>query len=176
MPRSASCLSGRRSPERKCACCCDTPPTAVAPENRSGACECARECESSLHWKRLSPYLFTSSLSGFLLETLAGVTNTLVLVRVRLLQSADVRRDLSDLLAVHTRNHQVGLLIDRDADAGRYGILDRMGEPQCEHHRILPLLGAKPDADNVEFLGESVSHSAHRIGDQRPGEPMESFL
>ena len=50
------------------------------------SCGSARESGFVLRLKTLSAWLFTSGLSGFLLETLAGVADALVLVRIRFLQ------------------------------------------------------------------------------------------
>src|SRR5512136_294228 len=55
-------------------------------------------------------------LAGLLLEDLADVANALLLVRIRLAQTADLRGDLSDLLAVDAGDHEVSLLLDRDLD------------------------------------------------------------
>src|SRR5689334_12945898 len=99
--------------------------------------------------------LFTSGLSGFLLETFARVPDSLVLVRIRLLKPANVGRNLPDLLPVHPADDKLGLFIYGDTDSGRNRIFDRMGVSKREKDRILSLFGAVSDTHDLQFLGEA---------------------
>src|SRR3989442_1177997 len=56
--------------------------------------------------------LFSPGLASFLLQHFARVPHTLLLVRIRLAQAADVGRHLSDELTVDTRHRDVGLFVD----------------------------------------------------------------
>src|SRR5690349_7376036 len=65
---------------------------------------------------RLRCALLRTGLAGLLLQHLAGVAHALLLVRVRLAQSADVRGDLPDELTIDAGHRDVRLLLDRDVD------------------------------------------------------------
>ncbi len=69
----------------------------------------AGELES---WK-----LFRARLSGLLLQHFAGVADALLLVGIRLAQTSNVRRHLSDRLAIDAGHRDVRLLVDRDVDS-----------------------------------------------------------
>src|SRR5262245_54987352 len=120
--------------------------------------------------------LFTSGLSGFLLETLADVTNAFVLVWIGLLQRPDIRRNLAHLLAVDTGNHQTSLLIDCDVDTWRDRILNRMRKAQRKYHRILPVLGTITNAHDLQFLRKAFRDTAHSIGNEGTRQSVEGPL
>src|SRR5437879_7586026 len=90
-----------------------------------------------------------SGLSDLLLQALADVAHTFVLVRIRRTQRTHLRRHLPDFLPVDARKREARLLrVHRNLHAGRQRILDRMRVAQREHHRALALhLGAIADAD-----------------------------
>src|SRR5713101_5413028 len=58
-------------------------------------------------------------LPGLFLQHLAGVADAFLLVGIGLAQAPDVRGDLSAQLAIHTRDGDVGLLVDEDVDPYR---------------------------------------------------------
>src|SRR3954464_15541062 len=60
--------------------------------------------------------LLRSRLAGLLLQHFAGVADTLLLVRIRLAQAADVRRHLPDQLPIDAGYRDVRLLVDGHVD------------------------------------------------------------
>src|SRR5262245_47491358 len=123
-----------------------------------------------------SACLFTSGLSGFLLQPLADVAYALILVRIRFLQRPNIGGNLSDLLAVDAADDKFCLLIHRNADSRWNRIFDRMREAQGEHDRTLPLFSTITDADNFKFFGETVRDTAHGIRDQSACQAVEGLL
>src|SRR5262245_11779707 len=93
--------------------------------------------------------LLTSGFPGIFLESLAGVPDALLLVRIRLLETSDVCGHLSDQLTINSAHHQLGLLVDRDVDSRRNRILNRVRETQREHDGVFPGLGAISDTDDI---------------------------
>jgi hypothetical protein len=71
--------------------------------------------------------LLRSGLAHFLLQALARITYTFILVRIRRTQTAHFRRDLSDLLAIDPGDAQLGLLrIHRRFNAYGQRLLEKM--------------------------------------------------
>src|SRR6476659_7728974 len=70
---------------------------------------------SILRWKRErgagSWKLFRPCLAGLLLQHFACVADALLLVRIRLAQATNIRRDLADLLAIDASDRDVRLLV-----------------------------------------------------------------
>src|SRR6266478_5841667 len=64
------------------------------------------------------PDLLRSGLSSLLLQHFAGVPHAFLLVRIRLAETSNVRRDLAHELAIDPGDRDVRLLLDRDIDAG----------------------------------------------------------
>src|SRR5438309_11525158 len=87
-------------------------------------------------WQRL----LRASLADLLRAFLALIANTLLLVRIRLAQSAHFGRYLSDLLAVDAGNGEGRLLrIDRHRDSGRKRVFDRVRVAESEDDDVLRL-------------------------------------
>src|SRR5438445_10817579 len=106
---------------------------------RASACSWATEQSEVVEWSRLKSS-FRSRFSNLLLQSLARVADTFVLVRIRWTQSAHLRSNLSHFLAVDARHRQLSLLrIDRDVDARGQGILNRMLVAQAEDDHVLAL-------------------------------------
>src|SRR5262249_24991095 len=137
---------------------------------------CAHECAAALRLRLLSACLFTSGLSGFLLENLAGVTDTLVLVRIRFLQRSNIRRNLANLLPVNAGNHEARLLINGDIDSRRNRIFNGMRKAQRENDRILLLLRAIAHADDLQLTLETIRHTPHGIRHQSPRQTVKRAL
>src|SRR4029450_9433228 len=77
--------------------------------------------------------LLRPRLSGLLLQDFTGVTDALLLVRVRLAHLPDVGGDLADQLAVDAGDGHVRLLVDRDVDPGGDVEHDRVRVAEREH-------------------------------------------
>src|SRR5215469_9800334 len=105
--------------------------------------------------------LLGSRLANLLLQSLAGVADALLFVRIWRTQSAHIGGNLSHFLAIDSANGQPRLLgIDGHGDAIRQRKLDGMGIAQREYHRVLALqLRAITDADNFQFLGPALGHA-----------------
>src|SRR6266700_112162 len=122
--------------------------------------------------------LFRSRLSNLLLQALARVAHTFVLVRIRWTQRAHLCRDLPDLLPVNSGNRELGLLeIDGNFHARRQRIFDRMRIAEREHDRAFALhLSAISNADYFEVAGPSLGHALDRVVDQRASESVQGRL
>src|SRR5207249_11729039 len=131
--------------------------------NPSDASGSARESSALLHLKILSAYLFTTGLSGFLLQNFTDIADPLVLIWIRLSQRANICRNLSDLLPVYAADDQARLLIHSDIDSRRNRIFDRMRISERIEHGTLPLLCAVADTDNFELFADMLSHTVERI-------------
>src|SRR5580704_17440223 len=111
--------------------------------------------------------LLGSGLTDLLLQLLAGVANTLVLVRVGLAERAHVSSNLTDFLPVDTGDGAVSLLgVDLNRDAGGQRKLDGVRVAQGEHHHVLTLqLSAVSDTDDVNLFVPASGNTGDRIED-----------
>src|SRR5215470_15390137 len=118
--------------------------------------------------------LLGSRLANLLLQSLAGVADALLFVRIWRTQSAHIGGNLSHFLAIDSANGQPRLLgIDGHGDAGRQRKLDGMGIAQREYHRVLALeLRAITDADYFQFLGPALGHAIDSVVYQRADESV----
>src|SRR4051794_26555837 len=125
-------------------------------------------------WQRL----FRAGLADLLLEFLALVANTLLLVRIRLAQSAHFGCNLSDLLAVDAGDRDGRLLrIDGHSDSGRKRVFDRVRVAEREDHDVLRLdFSAVSDADDVELTRPAIRHAFDGVRHQRTGQSVHSGL
>jgi len=73
-----------------------------------------------------------SGLAGFLAQRFARITHTLIFVRIRRPQRSNLRRDVTDRLAIVSTHNQMRLLIHFQIDARRQNHLDRMRIAQRE--------------------------------------------
>src|SRR4051812_22516641 len=116
---------------------------------------------------------FGSGLSGFLLQDLTRIPDTLLLVRIRLAQTTDVGGHLSDKLAVYAGYRNVRLLVDRDVDARRNIEHHRVRVAEREDHLLALQLRAVADADDVELAFEAVGDARDSIGHQTARQAVE---
>src|SRR5262252_8239427 len=75
-------------------------------------------------------------LSCLLLQHFARVADTLLLIRVRLAQAADVGGDLADELPVDAGHRDVRLLFDSDLDSAGNVEHDRVRVAEGENHLL----------------------------------------
>src|SRR5579871_4890098 len=101
--------------------------------------------------------LLSSGLSDLLLQLLAGVANTLVLVGIGLAERAHIGSNLAYLLPVNTGDCEMSLLrVDRDFNTCRQRKLNRVRVAKREDDRVLALhLDAVADTYNVQLLRPS---------------------
>src|SRR5215203_7011546 len=95
--------------------------------------------------------ILSSGLSGLLLQHFTGVADTLLLIRVRLPQAAEVGGDLADQLPIHASHGDVRLLFDRDLDALGHVVDHRVRVAECQVNLLALQLRAVSDADDVEL-------------------------
>src|SRR5580658_6316322 len=87
-------------------------------------------------WRRVASRDFLSVLIllhrlAFLApDLLAGIANSLALVRLRRIVTANFRGHLADQLFARTFDGQLGVFLDRHFDLVGDGIIDRVGIPQ----------------------------------------------
>src|SRR5437016_5700701 len=117
----------RRSPARKCDSDCERQPAADAPafppRGGESVCGCADEFRSY----RLEPLLASrAGLAGLLAQYFAGITDALILIRIRRPQGANVRRYLPHRLPVKARYNHMGKLVDLDIHSSRHHHFDGM--------------------------------------------------
>src|SRR5438445_13499018 len=97
------------------------------------------------------PWLLTG-LSDLAADDFALVPHALGLVRVRLAQLADVRRDFADLLLVDARDHETGRGLHREGDALRRGDRDRVRVAEGELEVRALRLHAVTDSGDLQGL------------------------
>src|SRR5262245_40100902 len=118
-----------------------------------------------------------SSLPGLLLQDFSHVADALLLVRVRLAELADLRRDLAHLLAVDARHgHAVGLGVHRDLDPARDRVHHGMRVAQREHDLRALDVGLVADTDDVQLLAEPLGDAADGVVGQRAREAVQRPL
>src|SRR6266536_4127644 len=119
-----------------------------------------------------------SRLSNLLLQALASIAHTFVLIRIGWTQRAHLGGNLPDLLAVNARNRELRLLrIYGDFNSSGQRILDRMRISQREHDRALALhLGAIADADDFQFARPPFGDAFDRVVDKRAGQSVQRRL
>src|ERR1035441_7335669 len=165
-------LHWRRS---RCATGCGIPPAADVPPCPSSCGGCARECASELHLWRFCGSLLTSTgagLADLLAQDFAGITDTLVLIRIGLAQRPDVSRHLAQQLTIVARQNQVSLFIDLQIHAVRQQQFDGVGVAQRENRDAPSDVGAVTDADDIEFPNEPGRDALNRIGGEGARETM----
>ena len=82
--------------------------------------------------------LLGAGLADLLLQALADIAHTLVLIRIGLAQRTHIRSYLTYLLTIDTADGQPGLLgVDRHFNARRQRKLDRVGEAQGKDDNTL---------------------------------------
>src|SRR4051812_16792741 len=116
---------------------------------------------------------FRSRLPCLLLQDLARVPDTLLLVRIRLAEAADIGRDLSDELPIDAADRDVRLLVDRDVDSWRHVEHHGVRVAKGEHDLLALHLRAVPDADDVELALVALGDAGDRIRDERARQAME---
>src|SRR4029077_545130 len=117
-----------------------------------------------------------ASLASFLLQALAGDTNAFLLVGVGRTQGANVRSYLADLTFVRAADNQMRLLVDGNLNALGNLELDGMRFAERESNRFAFELRAVSDAHDVQIFLEALRDTVHRVGDQRPGEPVQRAM
>src|ERR1700719_2293369 len=110
-------------------------------------------------------FLLRSGLTNLLLQPLARIPHTLILVGVGRTQRAHFRRHLAYLLTVDSGQRDLRLLrIDRSLHARGQRIFDGMRIAQTKHHHSFALhLGAIADADNLQVARPTPSHTLDGI-------------
>src|SRR5690606_14931838 len=101
------------------------------------------------------------------LDLLAGVADTLALVRLGRTERADIRGDLADLLDVRALDDDLGLRGRFDRDAFGRDVNHRMRETQREIEVLALSLGAITDADGLELALVTLAHALHDVRQMR---------
>src|SRR5947207_717400 len=112
--------------------------------------------------------LFRPRLADLLLQAFAGVTYTLIFVRIRRTQAAHLGSNLSNLLTINAGDGQFGLLrVNCRFNTGRQRIFDRMRVSQAEHNCAFALqLRTITDTDNFEFASPAFGYAFNRVINQ----------
>src|SRR3990172_9553035 len=109
-------------------------------------------------------------LARLLLELLAHVAHTLLLVGIWLPEGADASCDLAHVLLVGAGDGDASLLLDIDGDAGRDGKFDGVRVTQTEHDFLAFHLRPIPDSHDVQLFRESLRDSMNPI--RQPGHQL----
>src|SRR6266849_4161809 len=117
-----------------------------------------------------------ASLASFLLQALAGDTNTFLLIAVGRPQGANVGSHLANLAFVRATDNQMRLLVDGNLNALGNLELDGMRFAERESNGFAFELRAVADAHDVQILLEALRDAVHRVGDQRAGEPVQRAM
>src|SRR5262249_11905790 len=112
------------------------------------------------------------ALALLLPHLLAAVADPFALVRLRLLDGADLRRLLADGFLIDAVDAdvelaRVGFLPDLTADALARLDLHRVTGPDRDTDVLSHQFGAVADADDVQRLGVAVRHALDHVGNQR---------
>src|ERR1700722_3805472 len=84
--------------------------------------------------------LLRSGLTDLLLQALARIPYTFILVGIGRTEGAHFSRHLSNLLTIDSRQRDPGLLgVDRGLDAGGQRVFNGMRISEAEHHHSLAL-------------------------------------
>src|SRR6185437_15658951 len=112
--------------------------------------------------------LLRARFSDLLLQPLARVAHTLLLVRIRRTQGAHFRRHLSHFLPVNAAYRHLRLLgVNRHRNAGWQRVFNWVRIAQSEHNRVLALqLGAIADAYDLQIAVPALGHAFHCVVDQ----------
>src|SRR5207249_6857243 len=114
-----------------------------------------------------------AGLARLLAEPLLGVLHALVLVRVRVPQTPDLRRDLADELLIRTRDFELLWRLRRERDARRRLDLDRVAVPEVERHLLALDDRAVAGAVDLEVAAVAGRDAGDHVRDERSREPVE---
>src|SRR5579864_546455 len=102
-----------------------------------------------------------------------GVPDALLLVGIRLPQTADVCRHLPDELPIDAGDRDMRLFVDHDIDADWNVEYHRVGVAEREDHLLPFYFRAIADAHDVEFLLVSIDDAGDRVRDEAARQPVE---
>src|SRR5688500_3454951 len=105
-------------------------------------------------------------------DVLAGVADTLALVRLRLADLADVRGDLADLLLVDAAHDEAGRGLDLERDALGRLHRHRVAEPERELQAAALGDDAVADAHDLQRLLVALGDAGDHVGDERTGQAV----
>src|SRR5258708_6285917 len=108
----------------------------------------------------LSPLLLLAFLAA---DLLGRILDALALVGLGRTQAADLRRELSNLLAIRAGDFGLGRLDGLDRDAGRDRALGVVAVAELQLQHLGIRLGAVADAVDLEIDGEAVRHAANHV-------------
>ena len=115
-----------------------------------------------------------AGLADLLAQRFVGVTDSLVLVRIRRTQGAHVRRHLAEQSAGLAASGPGGcLLVDLHVDAIGQKELDRMRIAQSEGRDPALDVGAVSDADDVQFAVNPRRDTLNGVGGERAGQSVQ---
>ena len=114
-----------------------------------------------------------TSLSDLAADLLAGVPNTLALVRLGLADLADVRSDLANLLLVDATDRELGRALHGERDACRGGHRDRVREAEGELEVLALGRHAVTCSDDLELLLVAIRDAGDEVRQQGPGEAVQ---
>src|SRR6266508_6129452 len=118
-----------------------------------------------------------AGLSDLAADDLAGVLDSLRLVRVGHPQPPDLGGRLPDLLPVRARDRELARFrIERHGDPVGNREVDRVRVAEREHDRFAFDLGLVADADDLELARKSLRHPFDRVRDQAAHEAMPGAL
>src|SRR4029077_2017749 len=80
---------------------------------------------------------------------------------------------LADELLGDADDREARRVLDLEADARRRIDLDRMAVAEVELQLIADLLGAVPDARDLDALAVAVRHALDHVGHERAGEAVQ---
>src|SRR4029077_3780006 len=115
-------------------------------------------------------------LAGLPPDLLAHVADSFAFVRLGGAGGAGFRRPLPDELFVHALDSHEHVVIDRDLDARRRVIRDRVRESDDELHAEGLGLRLVSYALDLERLGESFGDAVDHVGDERPRQSVQRLV
>src|SRR5581483_8138069 len=114
-----------------------------------------------------------SGLAGLSTNDFVGVANTLALVRLGFAQSSNSRGSFTYELFVDATNNDTRRRLHREFNPRRGRHFHRMREPESQREVVTRFLRTVSDADDIQRLRESVSHSRDHVGNQRSNEAVQ---
>src|SRR5262249_9016886 len=112
-------------------------------------------------------------LTGLAANSLVGVLDALALVRLGRPESAQLRGDLAEHLAVVALEGHDRLALDLRGNSRRQLIENRMPVAEAQLDSVAFHLGAISDADDLERARETGAETLHHVGEDAPRETVQ---
>jgi len=105
-----------------------------------------------------------------------GIADTLALVRLRLVVSADFSGELADELLVDTFHLDLGVFVHRDGETGRDRVKEWVGTAQGKVQIAALDGGAKTHTVDFQFLHKTLGYAEDHVLDEAAGSAVQRLV